>query len=347
MTAPRDGLAGKNVLFIAPRFFGYEKLIKGRLESRGASVDFYADRPGADFWTKALIRVNRKLLARKVNRYYDAIIGETRGKRYDYILIVRGEAISPARVRSLRAAHPDARTALYLWDSMHYNPNARVIAPLFDDVFSFDRSDVDTHPGMSFLPLFYASAYERAVGWTGDTRYDACFIGTIHTDRYKVLERTLERLERDGRRVFVFCYYPSRVLCGLRSLVDPGFRRFAKRRVSFEGMPLDEVVERICESRTIIDINRPNQLGLTIRSLEAVGAQRRLITTNADIVNYDIYSQSGVLLLDRAEPVVPDAFFQGSDAPFDEDVRSKYSIDQWLTSIFEVSDRRAVDTYSG
>ena len=83
----------------------------------------------------------------------------------------------------------------------------------------------------------------------------------------------------------------------------------------------------------MIDINRPNQLGLTMRTVEAVGAQRKLITTNRDIVNYDLYSTRGVLVVDRDDPVIDEEFLDSEAVPFDEQVRQRYSIGSWIEAI--------------
>jgi hypothetical protein len=330
-----QNLTGTRVLFIAPMFFGYEELIKAELEAKGAFVDYFNDRPDNGFWTKALIRVDRRLLARKTDNYYKSIIDSTRGKTYDHVLIVRGEAISLRMLQLLRQTQPTARLSLYLWDSMHYNPNARKLFSEFDQVFSFDRSDVSEHSKMQFLPLFYAREFERSATWEGTPLYDACFIGTIHTDRYKVLEKVIENLEARGRKVYVFCYYPSKLLYRLRTLFDSGFRRFGSKYVKFKGMKLSEVVSRISESRVVIDVNRPDQLGLTMRSIEALGAQRKLVTTNSDVVNYDLYDPKSVLVLNRETPVVTDDFLYCKEQPFAQTLREKYSVSAWTDKIFQ------------
>lgn len=325
-----ESLAGKRVLFIAPMFFGYEKLIKAELERQGAHVDFQPDRPGVDFLTKALIRIDRRLLARRIAKHYSDIVEASAGTCYDHVLVIRGEAISPQIIARIRETQPAAKLTLYLWDSMHYNPNARLIKRHFDSVLSFDRADVAENPDIEFLPLFFANDYARAAEWTGGYIYDACFIGTIHTDRYRILEKLLDSLERDGRRTFVYCYYPSKVLHRLRSLVDPGFRRFSRKYVNFDGLPLPKVVDYICASRCVIDINRPGQKGLTMRTIEALGSQRKLITTNEDVSSYDLYDASGVQIVDRNAPVVPAEFLMSSDRPFDDAVRERYSVGNWV-----------------
>tara|TARA_Y100001951_G_scaffold84776_1_gene74373 strand:+ start:66 stop:1058 length:993 start_codon:yes stop_codon:yes gene_type:complete len=328
-------LSGKRVLFIAPMFFGYEKLIKSELEDSGALVDYFNDRPDNNFLTKALIRIDRRLLAYKTNQYYDQIIESAHNVSYDHILVVRCEAISVGRIKKLKETQPKAKLKLYLWDSMHYNPNARLILPEFDQVFSFDRTDADENADMEFLPLFYGKEFERAANVTDGYIYDACFIGTIHTDRYKVLQKIIDNLESSGKKLFIYCYYPSKLLFRIRSIFDPGFRKFASKYIDFSGMKLTDVVSRIAESVAVIDVNRPGQLGLTMRSIEAVGAQRKLITTNKDITNYDIHSTESILIVNRETPVIGDSFFSNRKTPFTPAVREKYSVTAWIDAIFK------------
>lgn len=325
---------GRKVLIIAPKFFGYEKLIQLELESQGAFVDYFDDRPGGDFLTKALIRVDRRLLARRTNRYYGSIVANTNGRDYDDILIVRAEAISSEQLLALKATHPRARAILYLWDSMNYNPNARKLLKHFDCVWSFDRDDANAYPQVGFLPLFYARGFTRTRYPADSFKYDACFIGTVHTDRYKVLERMVSRLEAQGRKVLLYCYYPSTTLFRLRSLLDGGFRRFGRKYVKFQSIPLSQTIDYFDHSLAIIDINRPAQLGLTMRTIEALGARRKLITTNRDVENYDLYDPSYVAVVDRDNPVLPDDFFDEKALAIDEKVWNKYSIEKWVEQVF-------------
>lgn len=327
-------LNGKKILFIAPRFFGYEKLIAENLARQGALVDYYNDRPGSDFLTKAMIRIDRRLLARRTNAYYDSIIEATKGRDYDHVLIVRGEAIASSRLNALRRENPKAKFYLYLWDSMNYNPNAKAIHQLFDQVWSFDREDANNHGKIAFLPLFYSEAFATTRFPATEYEYDACFIGTVHTDRYQVIEKIVTDLRERGYKVFLHCYYPSRILFRLRSLIDTGFRRFSKKYIQFESIPLDRIVDYFDRSKVIIDVNRPAQLGLTMRTVEALGARRKLITTNADIINYDLYAKENILIVDRNNPIMSDDFFQSNVTQFDENIWKDYSVHQWIEKIF-------------
>ena len=51
-------------------------------------------------------------------------------------------------------------------------------------------------------------------------------------------------------------------------------------------------------SRCVLDSAQEGQMGLTIRVLEALGAKKKLITTNEDIVNYDFYNEENIYVYD-------------------------------------------------
>lgn len=332
-------LKDRRILFIAPMFFGYEKIITDNLLSRGAEVYYFNDRPNNQFLTKALIRINRKLLSRKTDKYYCQILEETKNIELTDLLLIRGEAMSSELVDKFNNYHAHARKTLYLWDSIYYNPNAKKIHNKFDNVFSFDRKDCLTNETFKFIPLFYSEGFKLAAQSLPSRNYDACFIGTIHTDRYKILERVINELTSDGKRLFIYCYYPSKTLFILRSLIDIKFWKFGKKYISFTGLPLSKVIEIVTQSKSVIDINRPGQNGLTMRSIEALGAKTKLLTTNEDIVNYNIYNQNTVMIVDRHNPKINCAFLSEDSCDlFDESIRDDYSVTAWVSKLLLAAD---------
>ena len=86
-------LVGKKILFLSANFFGYEKAITQKLLELGAEVDFYNERPSDSIFTKGIIRVRRKFYQKKINRYYRKISEEIIDKKYDFLLLIKGETI--------------------------------------------------------------------------------------------------------------------------------------------------------------------------------------------------------------------------------------------------------------
>ena len=61
--------------------------------------------------------------------------------------------------------------------------------------------------------------------------------------------------------------------------------------VPLKGKDMNDVYET---SRCVLDSAQDGQLGLTIRVLEALGAKKKLITTNEDVINYDFYKPENI-----------------------------------------------------
>ena len=53
----------------------------------------------------------------------------------------------------------------------------------------------------------------------------------------------------------------------------------------------------LSQSNCILDYNQEGQVGLTLRPMEALFLEKKLITNNKDIKNYDFYNPSNIFIL--------------------------------------------------
>ncbi|EEX2831637.1 glycosyltransferase, partial [Escherichia coli] len=77
-----------------------------------------------------------------------------------------------------------------------------------------------------------------------------------------------------------------------------------------------------------IDIHHPSQHGLTMRTIEAVGLNKKIITTNADIKKYDFYDPKDVYVYQSGDSKLPDVFLSTSTTNFKN--REMYSLKCWV-----------------
>ena len=84
------------------------------------------------------------------------------------------------------------------------------------------------------------------------------------------------------------------------------------------------------DSRCVLDSAQAGQLGLTIRVLEALGAKKKLITTNEDIVNYDFYNEENIYVYDGKSFDFESPFFKETYKEIDKEVYEKYSLRNWI-----------------
>lgn len=327
MTAGTASLFGQRVLLIAPRFFGYEEEIRAELIERGAVVDFVLDRPFSSAFMKALARFGRSWVLPAADRYVRSALAG-RGP-YDVVLVINGQTLSEIMVSELRRAHPAARFILYLWDSVENRASSVAIAPLFDSVLTFDPQDA-ARCNMRFRPLFFGPQYARPAAEVPDL--DVSFIGTVHTDRYAVVSAVLRQLPPEAT-TWTYFYLQAKWVFRVQKVINPGFRRARIEEFSFDPLPKSKVHEIFRRSRCVLDVEHPQQRGLTIRTLETFGARKKLITTNSEVRGYDFYDPARVAVIDRANPRLPEDFLTSEFPPAPESLYYKYSIKGWMDDV--------------
>ena len=326
-------LQGKRILFFSAHLFGYQNDIRLAMESVGAIVDYYDERPANNFLVKGVIRINRNLLAGYINHYYNKIIKETLQKEYDYVFFIKGESISASNVRRLKQFHPEANFIIYHWDSIANNSNAQNLLPYFDRVFSFDKIDCE-RLGLHFLPLFYTPDYANIPYYDKEIKYDMLFVGTTHSDRYKLVKRIEEQIIKMGGLCLTWFYFPSKILYYKMKIQNSYLRQIPVHTFHFKPMSKELLLQLYAGSRIIIDVQHPKQTGLTMRCIETLGAKRKLITTNYYITEYDFYNPDNILVVDSNLPYVPEKFLNEPYRDTPKEIYESYSIKNWLSSIF-------------
>lgn len=325
-------LSGKNILLLAPKYFGYDVEIKNELENFGTNVFLYDERPKNNFVTKVLLRLNLKLLIqKKINAYYDNIIDETKEKKLDYLFLVNAETIDASRIDIIKKLHSNIKIYTYMWDSVKNKKKSMQYIEVSDKFFTFDPNDIKSNENIKFLPLFFIQDYEKLVN-NNVIKYDIAFVGTIHSDRYQVIQT----MQTNGLKVFYYFFSPSKILFKLQRILYKNFKQITPNHISFQFLRKEELLSILSQSKAVIDIEHPDQKGLTMRTIEMLGAKKKLITTNQHIREYDFYTPENICIIDRKNPIVSNSFFESEYKELSQEVYEKYALRNWLKEIFIV-----------
>ncbi|MBD5446779.1 MAG: hypothetical protein HDR32_03335 [Treponema sp.] len=327
-------MTGKRVLLFAPKFFGYEKEIANKIKEFGAAVDLYDERANPTTIDKILIRLHIFFPVKsKIKKYYNSVI--VSGKSYDYVIFVNPETVDVSLLNKVKKKFNSAKFILYMWDSLENKPFAKDIIPLFDRKLSFNKSDCEQN-GLVFRPLFFIDTYDsKNIEISHEIKYDVSFMGTIHSDRYFVLKKIKTWVENAGLKSYFFMYFPSKILyfkyriSNLRKHID-------KNDFSYSPKKSSEIKDILLSSNVVVDIQHPKQIGLTMRTVEMLGLGKKLITTNADIRNYDFYNPRNILVIDRDNPVIDEDFIRTPYEEIDEDIRKRYSLEGFVGEIIDI-----------
>ncbi len=316
-------LRGRRILIVGRDYYFYTREIAAELTAEyGASVDFHPIEPSAFLYR--LLQKTGMRLNRWLQRYHRKVIAEARRDPPQIVLFVQVHQIGEL-VREYRQAFESARFVLYYWDSLQTH-DYRGYLKYFDWAFTFDSRDSKEVAGLRYLPLFYSERF-RSLRRAQSQVYDISFVGVAVTvSRYERLEELRNWARRSGVSFFDYVVvspflYAKWLLRGRRL-----------RNVHFKSLTEEALLGIYGSSRSVLDLPNNPQSGYTMRTFEALGSHRKLVTANQNIVNEDFYTPESVFVID-ARREFPDRSFLHAQADFSPALE-RYSLRNWILVLF-------------
>lgn len=327
-------IEGKKILFFSPAFFNYENMIAEKMREMGAEVDMHDVRSVTSAKDRALLKISPGFFKNQSLKYYERILDQHKGKQYDYILIVKCDMTPVSILKRFRKEYPTAKLCLNLWDSVNNIPGVTEKFKYFDTIHSFDMNDCVTYPELKFRPLFFADQF-RKKDRSGDYdyKYDISFLGTIHSDRYAVIKQVQKIAKEKGLKCYWFLYLQSKFIYYFYKITKKEFREADRDSFSFDKMTAADIAKIVDESRIILDVQHPKQTGLTMRTIEMIGMNKKLITTNQSIEEYDFYNSNNIVVVDRNKVDIPAFFWSAPYSALPTEIYEKYSLQNWILEV--------------
>lgn len=325
-------LKGKKILFIAPKFFNYEIEIKNKMEELGATVKYYDERMKNSFFNIALIRLFKSVLKTKIEKYYKQIINENREIKYDNILFIIPETITPQLLEELKNSQKDAKIILYMWDSFKNRKNANSLKEMFDEIYSFDKEDCKKWNFFKFLPLFYIDKFKKENNEINEEN-DIFFVGTGHSDRYLFFKKVKIQTEKLNLNFEYYIFLRNKIFFYFKKYFDKNYKNAKINDFKFKPLSFGKIQQEIKKTKIVLDVHHKGQNGLTMRTLEMLGMKKKIITTNQDVKNYDFYNENNILVVDRENPKLDIEFFKSDYKELPKKIYEKYSIESWIKKI--------------
>lgn len=320
------------IVFVAPRFFGFEKEIERVFDLRCYNYISYSE--NVDLKNSLANIIVQKM----PSKIHDFFLNYYISKKFKYdpgvdcFFIIRGERWTRDVLTKVRVLYPKAKLILYQWDSSLNLPNFSDQINFFDDVFTFDYSDAVKY-GLEFNPLFFKFDYLSSRDDDVDVIHKFSFIGSDYSDRGRLVDSFIKVNGFDANDAFVHLY---------RSRLSYFYNKFFKFGGNLDSdhdyirsKPLSdfETILAMKSSEFILDINPPGQVGLSARTFEALALGKKIVTTNHNIVDYDFYNENNIFLIDRENLKVSEDFLKSKYYTYDDDLLKKYSAETWVDSV--------------
>lgn len=160
--------------------------------------------------------------------------------------------------------------------------------PVFDVIYSFDPEDCRKY-GLShvsqFLPFTRNDLAAQAAEPVNAQTEQSCFYVGGYDDCRADLINDLAPVLRENH-----CQ-PDFYLVG-GDAEDPNYPKCCfNKKLSYQ-----QNIEKLQRSSVVLEINKPGQSGLTLRALEAMAFNKKLITNNASIKDHDFYHPDKIFI---------------------------------------------------
>jgi hypothetical protein len=235
----------------------------------------------------------------------------------DVILTIKGDFIDPEYVLELKKYC--VKTIAFFNDNTARCPKIIRVIPHFDEVFSFEKTDCKKY-NIKFAPNWIYNSIT-----TTETSFDYQVFNISSKDkRLPIISRIIQELKSENIEYKILIYDKK--------------HKGGKSNIEYitKHLPLSDVNKYIKKSQVLLDVNRNGQEGLTFRVFESLGLHKKLITTNADIVNYDFYNPNNILVIDEKKPVIPVSFFETNYEEIPYEIYEKYTLKGWTEKILNV-----------
>lgn len=237
-------------------------------------------------------------------------------KEYDTIIVFDrywGDGI----FRYIYKKNPSARIICWYWNSLIHQNILQSKYRKFCECWSFDQRDVERY-NLKYNNMFYFLPNKKKT----ECSFDSFFVGA-DKGRTLLLREIAERLQQIGlKNKFIV----------ISKNCDDTDQLLTYQKDNFDYKEYVTILE---DSKCVVEVLQEGQRGVTIRAIEALMHEKKLITTNADIVNYDFYNKDNIFIWGKDSVEELQDFFIRPYRKIDDNVREKYTFEQWLNNFME------------
>lgn len=205
----------------------------------------------------------------------------------------------------IRKKYPNIRIIGWYWNTIDNNTKPIETEDKNIEYYSFDENDCIEY-GLKKNIQYYC---DPLVLEKRTNKSDIYFIGRSKGRKEKIQE--IKRICEDNK-----------LKCDFNVIEDS----------SNDIIPYSEVKKKLLETKSILEINKKNQIGYTLRALESLFYEIKLITDNKYIKQAPFYNKDNIFIVDEDEYV---NLYDFINKPYNHSVdkyKKEYDLDRWFNN---------------
>lgn len=220
-----------------------------------------------------------------------------------YDVVILGEnGYSKSISKYIRKKNKKCKILMYFWNNINEVYAKHLKDENIDEFWTFDKDDARKY-NMKYNPQFYTNNIQLE---NNLQEFDIVFLG-----RAKKRKNEIMSLKDD--------FEQQNLKCKFIIIEDE------KHYIQYE-----EYLNLISKSKCILDYNQNGQTGLTLRPMEALFFNKKLITNNSDIKNYDFYNSKNIFILEDNKMGEVNKFVNTPNEKIYEHILNNYDFNSWV-----------------
>lgn len=325
---------GKTIIFVVPTIFGFADAIKQELERVGLTVYDFSPILDNQFrykniwqrlhnlYRKAIhndYQNKRRLRTNAIENLFITAIAEI--PKVDFALVIRPDWFPLQFVEEI--CNRSKLSVGYQWDGLKRYSEIDKYLNKFDRFFVFDSRDV-TQNNLPLTNFFIPSDTREEAHPCSEMAY---FIGSYEKSR--VLEAATIANALQDLGVNLNFIIMRRNKTNLKVINKTNFK------IIHSYVSYLQNLENVKKSSILVDVQSPVHDGLSFRVFEALNYNKKLITTNSAVKNYDFYDPANIFIWDNDNSSDLGVFLNIPTRPVAKKIKNKYSFDNWIRYVLD------------
>lgn len=233
------------------------------------------------------------------------------------------------------------RYIAYLYDSIERSefPIEHLLKDIFDEIYSFDIDDCKKYGFIKTCNYIYLPESKSMTN--SEKKYNIINISSFDK-RFESINEIANQLKNYkikfkfiliGKNItykvlkFRFFYW----LKHKKSIFIDKDIKFQSKKIGLDGL-----IAQYNNSNIILDLVQDNQSGLSFRFFEALAFQKKIITNNSNVKNYNFYNPNNILVIeDKLD--FNTSFFETDYTPISDEIYNQYTIESWINVVFKLN----------
>lgn len=320
----------KTIILGAPKHFGIDKMLERELLNQGffvINISFFDNK----FEYKNLLEWLEIKWDKRKHSKADVLFKRNQEKianqlakiqgKADYALIIRPDSFPSFFLETTLKEKAETILA-YQWDTLSRFPKINQYLSLFDRFFIFDpqdRNTASTSEATNFYPVSY-SHLNRS-----DYQTEAYYWGNYSSGRKEMLSILIQHFKEQSISHSIHLYKRHKWSLFKKNML-----------ISPESITFEENLQRSYNAKVLIDMAPAGQHGLSFRVFEAIGFEKKLITNNPSIAQYDFYHPNNIFIYGKDDIEALKQFVDEPYFPIKKEIKEKYSFRNWIQYILDI-----------